>query len=221
MLTVLVQSVALASVGLFSPGSITMVILLLMSGKGWRNGVGYALGYVSMYTLIGATAILLGVGSAETASDEQSLTTSIVLTILGLLLLTLGLRSWRKPPSENSTGSRFSTILDKITPIRAFGFGSLVSIINFKNLAIFLTSLSILLVSDLAIPTKLIILIPLVLVFCMSVIMPILIYVAFPTRANEYLTRIKQTIEKYSRPIGIWLPIIFGALLLLRGLQGF
>lgn len=220
MMTVFVQSLALASVGIISPGSITIVILLLMSGKGWRNGMGYALGYIGMYSAIGVTAIVLGLGSAENINNEQSLTTSIVLLVLGTLLLLIGLRSWHTPPTEKREETRFSTILNTVTLPRSFGLGAVVAILNVKNLAIFLTSLSILLASTLPIPTQLLMFIPLILIFCISVIAPVLIYIAFPARADEYLTRIKQTIDRYSRPIGIVIPILIGILLLSRGIRG-
>ncbi len=222
MLTVLVQSMALASVGIFSPGSITIVILLLMSDRGWRNGLAYMLGYLSMYALIGVGVLLLGVrNSAENTATEQSLTTSIILIVVGLLLLALTARNWRKPPATNDgQTSRFSKIIDSITPPKAFAFAATVAIINFKNLAIFLSAVSVLLLSNLLLPTKLTMLIPLVLIFCTSVITPVVIYLAFPDRASDYLMRIKQTIERYRRPLGLIVPSILGILIVMRGISG-
>lgn len=220
MLSVLIQSLALASVGILSPGSITIVILLLMSDKGWRNGVAYMLGYIGMYSLIGTSVLVLDVGATETGNSGQSPITSIVLICLGLLLLALTVRNWRKQPVEGNEPSRFSKIIDGITPIKSFAFAAAIAVINFKNLAIFLSAVSVLLLSNLLLPTKLTILIPLVLIFCLSVIIPVAIYVLFPKRANEYLSHIKQTIENYSRPIGITLTLIIGILFLYRGVSG-
>lgn len=222
MFTTLIQSLALASVGIISPGSITIVILLLMSGKSWHNGLGYALGYVSMYSLIGVGVLVLGVSVVDNNTDsEQSLVATIAFIVLGLLLYALSLRNWRKPSAEKSNQpSRFSKIIDGITPLKAFAFGATVSVVNVKNLAIFLSAISVLLLSNLLLSTKLIILIPLVLIFCTSVIFPIVIYLAFPARSNDYLTHIKQTIEHYSRPLGLVVPLILGTLLLYRGISG-
>ena len=220
MLSVLLQSLALASVGILSPGSITIVILLLMSDKGWRNGVAYMLGYISMYLLIGTSVLVVGVESAQGGSTDQSLTTSIVLLCLSLLLLALTVRNWRKPPAKGKEPSRFAKIIDGITPIKSFAFAAAIAVINFKNLAIFLSAVSVLLLSDLLLTTKLTILVPLVLIFCLSVIIPVAIYLLFPARANEFLSRIKLTIERYSRPIGIALTLIIGILFLYRGVSG-
>jgi threonine/homoserine/homoserine lactone efflux protein len=217
LLAVLLQSLLLATSGLLSVGSITLVILLLISDRGWRNGLGYAMGYTSAYTIIGISVVVLGYSSADNNAGEPSLFLPILLMILGTLLLWLSLRNWRKPFANKTEEPRFFSIVDKITPIKAFGFGALVSVINFKNLALFLTALSVVILSDLLIAEKIIITLLVVLVFCLSVIIPIVIYFAFPNRAKELLNGIRQFLSRHSRPIGIWAPLIFGLLFLIKG----
>jgi threonine/homoserine/homoserine lactone efflux protein len=218
LLAVLLQSLLLASSGLLSVGSITLVILLLISDRGWRNGLGYALGYTSAYTIIGVSVVVLGYSRADNYAGEPSLFLPILLMILGSLLLFIGLRNWRKPVSNKTEEPRFFSIVDKITPIKAFGFGALVSVINFKNLALFLTALSVVVLSDLLIAEKIIITLLVVLVFCLSVIIPIVIYFAFPKRAKELLNGIRQFLSRHSRSIGICAPLIFGLLFLIKGI---
>ncbi|MGB7339104.1 MAG: hypothetical protein WBC91_09455 [Phototrophicaceae bacterium] len=75
MLTILVQSLALASGGIVSVGSITIVILLLISERGWRNGLGYMLGYVGAYALIGIAAVILS--DTYTSTSPEIATTVI------------------------------------------------------------------------------------------------------------------------------------------------
>ena len=218
MLLVLVQSLLLASSGLLSVGSITLVILLLLSDRGWHNGLGYALGYTSAYTIIGVSVIVFGYRAAESNTEEPSLVLPILLMVLGTLLLWLALRNWRKPVSENQEEPRFFSVVDKITPLKAFGFGALISVVNFKNLALFLTALSVVVMSDLFITEKIFITLLVVLVFCLSVIIPVVIYIAFPKRAKDLLNSIRQFLNRHSRPIGIWAPLVFGLLLLIKGI---
>jgi threonine/homoserine/homoserine lactone efflux protein len=220
MLTVLVQSFVLASGGMLSVGSITIVILLLLSDRGWRNGLAYVLGYVSAYSLIGIVVVWVGYAAAENRSGEPGRFSSILFVLMGLLLLWLTQRNWRKPSSTNQESPRLFTLIDKITPPKAFAFGALVTVINFKNLAIFLSAVSIPLLSNLSLPTKIMVALLDVLVFCTAVIIPVLIYVAFPKQANERLNRLKQTLEKYRRPIGIIAPLLFGFIFLIRGITG-
>ncbi len=108
MLPVLIQALVLASAGLLSVGSITLVILLLLSDQGWRNGLGYALGYTSAYTLIGISVVVLGYRTAENNTGEPELFSPILLMVLGTLLLWLALRNWRKPVSEKKKNRVFS-----------------------------------------------------------------------------------------------------------------
>ena len=195
MLLVLFQALVLASSGLLSVGSITLVILLLLSERGWRNGFGYSLGYTSAYTLIGISAVLLGYRASLNSSDEPSLLFPILLMVLGSLLIWLGLRNYRKPPSAKDEEPRFFKIVDSITPLKAYGFGAMVSVVNFKNLALFLTALSVVILSDLLVVEKLIITLLVVLVFCLSVIIPVAIYLIFPKQAERVLNSIKQFIK--------------------------
>lgn len=225
MLTVLIQSLALASGGIVSVGSITIVILLLISDKGWRNGLAYMIGYVSAYTLIGLSVVVLSsnyIASSENTTEESGITASVLFVIMGCLLLWLTIRNWRKKPSdtEEEKPPRFFAILDKITPLRALLFGVAISVINFKNLAIFMSAISVLLVSDLLLLTKIGITLLIVLVFCTSVIIPVVIYLAFPETANQRLNWLKLKLEAHSRPIGIWMPLIFGLIFLTRGTTG-
>ncbi len=219
MLSVLFQSLLLASSGLLSIGSITIVILLLISDQGWRNGLGYALGYTSAYSLIGVSAVLLGYRAMQTGNSEPGIFVPILLFVLGALLVWLALRNWRNPPVENPEPPRFFAIVDSITPLKAFGFGALVSVINFKNLALFLTALSVVLLSSLALPQKIVTALLAALVFCLSVIIPVAIYLFFPKRARDVLDAIKQAIQRHSRLIGIWAPLFFGLIFILKGLS--
>ena len=218
LLPVLIQSLILASSGLLSVGSITLVILLLISDRGWHNGLGYALGYASAYTVIGVSAVLLGYRATATGTREPGLFLPILLTVLGALLLWLSFSNWRKPASEDNKEPRFFSIVDTITPSKAFGFGAMVSVINFKNLALFLSALSVVILSDLVITEKIMITLLVALVFCLSVIIPVIIYLSFPKRAKELLNSIKQALNRHSRTIGIWAPFIFGLLFLTKGL---
>jgi threonine/homoserine/homoserine lactone efflux protein len=216
---VLIQSLLLASTGLLAIGSMTLVTLLLLSDQGWRNGLGYALGYISGYSVIGVSIVIVGYRTTAGSDGEPGRWTSLLLMALGALLLWLAWRNWRRPASPGQEEPRFFTILNRITPPKAFAFGALVTVINVKNLAFFLTALSVVIVSDLPPAQKIFITLLVALVFSLSVMIPLIITFAFPRRSRDLLNRLKNALERHSRPIGIWAPLIFGLIFLLKGIS--
>lgn len=134
-----------------------------------------------------------------------------------MLLLWLAFRNWRKPAAEKQEEPRFFAIVDKMTPLKSFGFGAMVSVINFKNLALFMTALSVVILSTLPVSQKITITLLVALVFCLSVIIPVSIYLLFPNTAKETLGGIKDFLNRNSRKIGIYAPLLFGIIFLLKG----
>lgn len=219
MLITFIQAILLASGGILSIGSIMIVILLLISDGGWRNGLAYMVGYVTAYTLIGLSAVLIGFNDATGEADGGGQVGPILWSLLGILLLWMALRNWRKPPDVAQEPPRIFAILDNITPIKALVFGAVVTVLNFKNLAIFLSAVSIVLVSELPLPEKIMIVLCVVLVFCAAVIAPVLVYLSFPQQAYQRLNRLKEFLESRSRPIAIWVPLLFGLIFFMRGVS--
>ena len=213
---VVAQAVVLASSGLLSFGSITLIILLLISDNGRRKGLGYAIGYAGSYSLIGLGVTLFGYRPAEPGDHGRGSFLPVLLLVLGSLLLILAVRNWRRPSTDGAS-PRFTRIVDKVTPLGAIGFGALVSVVNFKNLALFLSAQSVVVLSELPISRKLLISPLVALVFCLSVIVPVLISLILPRRSTSLLGSIKDTITRHSRKVGIWIPVVFGLLLILKG----
>lgn len=216
MIPILLQSLLLAASGLLSVGSITLVILLLLSDRGWRSGLGYALGYFTAYSVIGVAVVVLGYRAAG-SGGEPGLFFPIALLVLGALLLWLAWRNWRKPPAETQEEPRFFRIVDNITPLKAFGFGALVTVVNVKNLALYMTAVSVPLLSPLPLAQKIAITLADALVFSLSVLIPVLIYLTFPRRAREILLAFRGMLERNGRAIGIWLPLVFGLIFIIKG----
>ncbi|MEM8858821.1 MAG: GAP family protein [Chloroflexota bacterium] len=223
MTSVLLQTLAVAALGLLAPVSITLVILLLMSGREGRNGIAFMVGYISTYTLLGVVLLVLDVKVARLRSVENSSLTSFVLIGGAILCLIFAVRSWLQKPGTGTNPNRpsgFDRLIDGVTPIGAFGIAALASFVNLKNLAIFVAAVAVLLKSNLNLGIQLLMLIPLVFVFCTCVMIPVAIYRLYPEQSEDYLTRIEDIISRYSRPLGIGLTFLLSLFLFYRGVSG-
>ena len=219
MLPILLQTLILASSGFLSFGSMTLVILMLLSGRGWRNGFAYWLGYFVAYTTLGSGVVALDARSATQGNANTGKWVPLLLLALGVFLLVLSWRNAHKPATPSEHPPRFFTIVENITPVKSFGFGALITILNFKNLGLFLSALSAVMLSVLPLSQKLIITLLATLEFCAVVGLPLLIYFLFPRRAAHMLEKLKTFLERHSRALGIWAPLLFGLLIVLKGLS--
>ncbi|RMG24242.1 MAG: hypothetical protein D6732_23975 [Methanobacteriota archaeon] len=218
LVAVLVEALILASSGLISVGSILIVILLLISERGLKNGIGYVAGYIFGYSLISTGMILLQQRTANQGGSSSNMTFNYISIFFGLVLLYLAFKNFRKQPDlEKKEDPKLFRILDGITPVKAFSLGLVVTILNFKNLALFLTSISVVAFSGLSISEKIFAAVLVIIVFTISVMTPVFIYLLFPTRGREILETIRDALKRHSRPISIWGPLIFGVILLFRG----
>ena len=220
MMAVFLQCIALASVGLVAPASILLVILMLMSEHGWRNGVTFVLGYIVMYGAMGAGILVLGREWVDRITDDQLSVVSFVLIGLGVICVGLAGYNWFKRPDPNgqTAKSPFEQLVDGITPLRAFIVGAVVTFLNLKNLAIFLSAVSVLLLSDLLLVVQLTMLMVMVVFFCSTTMIPVGICLMYPDRSGEYLGRMKGWIGRHSRPIGVAVTLFIGGYFLYLGI---
>ncbi len=221
MITTLLQALAVAALGIPAPISITLVILFLMSSPGWRNGQLFALGYTISYAIIGTLVLLFGGNSVELLRTEPTTTRAYVLIALSVVLMAIAIRNLYQQQTatdDSASQSRFSSLIGPITPAKSFAIAAAVSVINVKNLALFLSAVSVLLLGKMPLPNKLLMLPLVVLTFSMSVIIPVAIYRLYPDKAETYLTWINTTISRYSRPIGIALTFLLSIFFVYRGL---
>lgn len=223
MLTLFAQSLAIAATGIIAPGSITLVILLLMSDRGWPNGLSFMFGYIVSYAVIGVSVLTLEIGWGRGSPHERHLIISLGLVILGVILLIIAIFNLlRRPRSDSGEGhpSIFTRLIGDVNPLKSFAIAAAFSVINIKNFATFVAAASALGLSRLPFPTKLGLLLPVLFVFCLSVIIPVFIYRAFPLQATVYLSRIKDTISRYGPQIVFGFLLLFSAIFLYNGVIG-
>lgn len=216
----LLEALAIATGGMTSLGSLMIILVLLNTPKGPRTSWAYFLGYAGSYAVIGCASLWLGRAVVTSRVSEPSPIGPSMFVALGLLLFVVAIRRWRHPPPADAPPPQFLTKLDGMTPIKALLFGMMVAALNVKNLAIFLSAISVIAtVAWTPVEGALAVLL-IVAVFCGALPVPLLIYLVFPKRAAQWLASMKTTLETRSdRITAIVLPVV-GALLLLKGAWG-
>ncbi|MEM7798886.1 MAG: GAP family protein [Chloroflexota bacterium] len=224
MSPVLVNALIIAATGLIAPVSVTTVILLLMSDRGWKNGLWYMIGYIFSYSLIGIIVLVLEVGANRPPNPEARFIRALVLITLGVVLLIASLvnlyRQRNTPIGGPGRASRFANLVNDVTPLKSFGIAAFSSVANVKNFGTFLAATSVIGFSRGPLSSKMIMLIPVTFLFCLAVIIPVVIYWAFPERATVYLGQIRDGISRYGQQVVLGLLLTFSALFLFNGITG-
>ncbi|HET7902093.1 MAG TPA: GAP family protein, partial [Candidatus Nanopelagicales bacterium] len=120
-----------------SPIPIVAVILMLFTRRATSNGPAFLVGWVVGLTLLAvlgyAAASLLGWGDG---SDAAATEVQWWRVVLGLVLLVLAFRTWRKAaePDHVEELPRWMADIDDLTPAKAFALALALSSVNPKNL---------------------------------------------------------------------------------------
>ena len=208
--------------GVAAVGSVALVTALLATARGRANAVGYQLGYLGSYAVIGLTVVGADANVAAWTSGESGRAGPILVTLLGAAFVVLGLRTALRGRGASAPldVARRPTLLDRATPGRSFGLGVMVAFVNVKNLALFLTAIAVLQASDLTAGQRLAA-VPLVATtFCLGVFVPLAIDLAAPERSARLLAGLRRGIERRGRVLGTWLPIVVGLVFVVRGVRG-
>jgi len=214
---IILKALIVASGGMFSFGSILLVLVLLGAEGGLAKALAYVGGNSGGYLLIGlgsfALRDLVVQGDAGGAQSGSGVGLWVRLGF-GLLLITLGLRTWLKVPDPEAAKKR-PTILTKVDGMRLrglVGLGAMISLVNFKNIAIFFSALAQLEQAALAFAPRLLVLAAIIAVFCSSLIVPIVIFALFRRRATPWLQAVRRRIEGNARQLSIIVMFVFGSI---------
>lgn len=208
------QALTIASGGILSVGSILIVLVLLSSQKGLVNGFAYVSGYFINYLFIGFLAILF-----DRALDSiviPDIIPHVILMVLGVLFLSIAagqVRNIKKP-----SGPKWLNKIDNLPPSKAFRFGALVAVINFKNLSIYLSAIAVLLTGRLTLRENSIGILLVALLFCSSVFLPVILRVLLRKKSEKWLSYLRHWLQKYGVHIGIIILLLFGSLFFIKGL---
>ena len=119
-----------------SPTAIIAVVLVLANRSARANGPAFLLGWMLGLGVPGTIVLVVSSGAGASERDAPAGWLSVLKIVLGLLLLVVAVRQWRKRPegaSESDLPGWMQTI-DTFTAPRAAGMAAALAALNPKNL---------------------------------------------------------------------------------------
>lgn len=120
-----------------SPIPVIATILMLLAPRARAAGLAFLVGWVGGITASVLLVALLGAlfisGAGEHVAGPAA---GAFRLVLGALLLVLAVRTFRRRPreGEDATLPKWMTVIDTMTPAKAFGLALLLAVANPKNL---------------------------------------------------------------------------------------
>src|SRR6266699_6486648 len=127
--TVFLQILPLALAAI-APTMIGLVVLFLSDDRGLVKALAFILGKYIVYVLWGVVSLELAGHIASTSSGGTSTFSEVIFLIFGLLLLILAVRYFFGEDDPDAPPPKFMTMLDKMGPVKLFGLGIAISIIQ-------------------------------------------------------------------------------------------
>ena len=222
MRTVIGEVLPLAIVVTVSPLNIVAAILLLFSRRPVFHASCYLAGFaVGVAAVVGALAAVAGAADLSTDS-QRSRGASGLLLALGIVLLVVAVRKFRSRPAPGET-TPLPSWMDGISafgPGRSLVAGLAVGAANPKNIAVGLASAIAIATAGLAAGQAVGVVAVYTVVASLGVALPIVVMVLLGDRADEVLRGWQAWLGRNNAAMMAVLYLIFGVLLVGKGIGG-
>ena len=206
------------------PVQIIIDILLLKSPKqGLLKASAYVGGMTTLRLLQGLIFGLILTNSSGASAEESSgkgLVVSTLLLVLGILLLITAYKQWRKDDDPDAPPPKWLTMIDSLTPLKAFGIGFGLLLVGGKFWVFTLGAIGMIGEAQLGQPTSTVAFLLFVLLAESLLLLPILIRMIIPEQSKSLLEATSAWLTRYNRPIVIAVSLVFGLLFLYSGISG-
>ena len=209
----LIPSVILAGLAAaVSPVAVMVLLAVMMKEKARRNSLLFLLGYTLILIALGVVGVyVLKAGGSGTKSKVDGYV-DIALGALCLVAMLVSLRPKKKEAKPATRGK-------DLKASRAFLLGIIAMLTNMSTIVCYLAGAHEISKAELGMGESLLSLALLILVTLTTVLIPIGIYFVFPTRSESTLSSFNAWLSKHSKVIGASVLLIFGAYLLIRGIE--
>jgi Sap, sulfolipid-1-addressing protein len=203
-----------------SPLVLTATLVTIRSARPRTNGIAFLTGFLLGTAIASGLGLVLGQAAVERLDSHETLE-AVLAFLLGIALLTVGLRARHASPSPEPEGSRASAILaglGNVRPAAAFSMAGLLGFGGPKRLVLtFLAMASITGASlgDVEIGT---LVVGYIAVATVLVWVPVGIVIVAGERAAAILERGESWLTEHAAALRVWLSMGIGAALVVDAL---
>jgi Sap, sulfolipid-1-addressing protein len=217
--TVFLQILPLALAAI-APTMIGLVVLFLSDDRGLVKALAFILGKYIVYVLWGVVSLELAGHISSTSLGGTSTFSEVIFLIFGLLLLILAMRSFFGEDDPDAPPPKFMTILDKMGPLKLFGVGLVLSLMQFRFIALVLVGAAVIEGARLSTTENLISVFVLALLMVWPMLIPVVVFLVLGERREAAMKSMRTWLTRHKRMINVVVLGVFGILLLVIGLIG-
>jgi threonine/homoserine/homoserine lactone efflux protein len=213
-----------AAVGIaLSPFPIIAVVLVLVTPRGKADSLAFVGGWIAGLVLVGLIALAIASGTTDSEDGHPANWVNVLKLVLGVILLMLALRQWEGRPKGDEVPPmpKWMQTLDSFTPLKAAGFGVLMSALNPKNLLLAVAGAAAIAGAGVSAGQEAIAYAVFVIVGSIGVAAPVVITFAMGDRAGAILDELKDWLVKSNAVIMVVLLLLIGVKLVGDALTGF
>lgn len=199
-----------------SPVPIVAVVLMLATPKGRVNGPAFLAGWILGLAGVG-TVLLLAASSGEASEGGAPAEwVSVVKIVLGVLLLLVAARQWRRRPRGEPEPElpKWMQTIDTFTPLKATGMAVLLSAVNPKNLLLIVGAAAAIAQTGVSTGDQAVALAVFVVLGTLGPGIPVVIYFFMRDRASQILESLRGWMARENATIMTVLCLIIGAKLI-------
>ena len=202
-----------------SPVPIIAVILMLFSARARTNGPSFLLGWILGLGIV-VTVVYVIANSSDVATDSSASDgSSTVQVVLGVVLLVLALRNWRKraAPGAEAAMPKWMDSIDSFTPVKALGLAVLLSAVNPKNLILSIGAATVVAQTNSSTSDAVVALAVFVVLASLSIAIPVVFYLLGGAKAKTTLDGWKVWLSAHNSAVMAVLLLVFGVVLIGKG----
>ena len=202
-----------------SPLPAAAIIMLLMSSGARTNAPAFLLGWILGILTVGLVVFL--VPGIETARGDPTALSGMLRIVMGAALLFLSVHQWRQRPGPDKPVEvpKILAHLDQVNVVKSLITGFLLSGLNPKNLILSAAGAAVIDASRLNPGEQIISLLLFTAIASLTVAIPIAIYFLARHSAETLFSDWKDWLIKNNVTIIIVLLLVFGTLLIGRGMR--